>query len=60
MRIRDFYKEILVKTHGKGIKIILNTISGGNINESICCLGSSGRFIQLARSDLTKNKAIGK
>nr|QCW07584.1 fatty acid synthase 4 [Blattella germanica] len=53
------YKELFSKTHFKGIDIIVNTMSGRKVTEDMSFLAYMGRYVQLARKDLRKNKSFG-
>ena len=48
-----FGKEILDVTGGKGVDVVLNSLtSEGFINASLSCLKQGGRFVELARRDI--------
>ncbi|KAM3075032.1 hypothetical protein ACMFMF_005715 [Clarireedia jacksonii] len=47
-----FVKHILKITSGKGVDIILNSLSGEFITESCRCLAPFGRFIEIGKNDI--------
>lgn len=47
-----FVDGILQKTNGKGVDIILNSLSGDYIPESCRCLATFGRFIEIGKNDI--------
>ncbi|KAJ9584285.1 hypothetical protein L9F63_021354, partial [Diploptera punctata] len=58
IRLKQCNKEVLLMTKGRGVNIILNTISGKNINDYLQCLSTHSRFVHLARNDLEKNNPL--
>ena len=57
-RQTSFGEEILEATGGKGVHVVLNSLtSEGFIEASLACLADGGRFVELARRDiLTKDE----
>ena len=57
-RQTSFGQEILEATGGKGVHVVLNSLtSEGFIEASLSCLAPGGRFVELARRDiLTKDE----
>ena len=52
-RTLDFGDEILSATKGKGVDMVLNSLtSEGFIETSLKCLGKNGRFIEIGRLDI--------
>ncbi len=52
-RQTKFAREILEATGGKGVDVVLNSLTGeGFIEASLSCLAQGGRFIELARLDI--------
>ncbi len=52
-RTTDFGNEILEATDGKGVDVVLNSLtSEGFIDASLSCLAHGGRFVELARRDI--------
>ncbi|KAJ9584290.1 hypothetical protein L9F63_021359, partial [Diploptera punctata] len=54
-----FEEGILIETGGKGVKVILNCLTGSGLQASARCLGSYGRFVQLLQSDINQTETIG-
>ena len=54
-----FGDEILADTGGKGIHVVLNSLtSEGFINASLSCLAQGGRFVELARRDILSHEEM--
>ena len=52
-RTIEFGAQILEATDGRGIDIVLNSLTGeGFIESSLSCLAQGGRFVELARRDI--------
>ena len=48
-----FGEEILQDTGGKGVDVILNSLTGeGFIDASLSCLGNNGRFVEIAKRNI--------
>jgi len=58
-RSLSFADEILAKTEGKGIDVVLNSLSGEAINCNFRVLKPFGRFIELGKRDFYENTKIG-
>jgi polyketide synthase 12 len=58
-RTADFGDEILELTNGRGVDVVLNSLSGPAVTESLRCLRAFGRFIEIGKSDVYKNRQIG-
>ena len=54
-----FADEILTITRGKGIDVVLNSISGEAINRNLRVLKPFGRFLELGKRDFYENSKIG-
>ncbi len=49
-RQTNFGEQILEATGGKGVHVVLNSLTGeGFIEASLSCLGKSGRFVEIAK-----------
>lgn len=57
-RSSDFEREINELTQGKGVHVIINTLSGDVIQKNMRCLATGGRYIELAMTALKSAKAI--
>ena len=52
-RTTAFGQEIMEATGGKGVDVVLNSLTGeGFIDASLSCLRQEGRFIEMARRDI--------
>lgn len=57
-RSLEFYDQILEKTQGIGVDLILNTIAGKALEVGMQLLNTLGRFIQLDKTDITQKRLI--
>ncbi|MDN5202950.1 SDR family NAD(P)-dependent oxidoreductase [Fulvivirgaceae bacterium BMA10] len=51
-RSLGFTDEVMKITEGKGVDIVLNSLSGKGITQSIKCLAPFGRFIEIGKADI--------
>ena len=54
-----FSSEIMKRTDGQGIDLILNSLSGRAISEGLSILRDCGRFLEIGKTDIYQNKRIG-
>ena len=54
----DFEAEILRLTEGRGVDVIINTLSGDAIQKGINCLAPGGRYIEIAMTALKSAKSV--
>ncbi|MBO2445569.1 type I polyketide synthase [Actinomadura barringtoniae] len=57
-RSTDFAEEVLELTGGRGVDIILNSLSGDGIAAGLGALAIGGRFIELGKRDIEGNTHI--
>ena len=57
-RSLEFAEEIMQKTDGKGVDIVLNTLSGPAMRASLSVLAPHGRFIEIGKTDLLNHGSI--
>ena len=57
-RSLDFAEEIMEKTDGKGMDIILNALSGSAMRASLSVLAPHGRFIEIGKTDAMNHGSI--
>ncbi|MBW3546081.1 MAG: SDR family NAD(P)-dependent oxidoreductase, partial [Bacteroidetes bacterium] len=57
-RKADFADKILQDTAGTGVDIVLNSLSGKGIIQSIRCLAPFGRFIEIGKADIYKDSKL--
>lgn len=58
-RSPSFYDEIMNDTKGQGVDVILNSLAGPLLTQSLKTLASCGRFVEIGKSDVYCNKRIG-
>ncbi len=55
----DFADQILQITDGEGVDVILNSLSGAAIEANLACLAYDGRFIEIGKTDIYSDRAVG-
>jgi acyl transferase domain-containing protein/surfactin synthase thioesterase subunit/NADP-dependent 3-hydroxy acid dehydrogenase YdfG/aryl carrier-like protein len=58
-RTADFGDEILELTKGEGVDVVLNSLSGLAMTESFRCLRPFGRFVEIGKTDIYRNRQVG-
>ena len=58
-RTTDFAREALEITGGRGVDIVLNSLSGEFITKSLETLAPYGRFIELGKRDIYQDRRVG-
>ncbi|KAJ6443698.1 efflux pump antibiotic resistance protein [Purpureocillium lavendulum] len=54
----DFSREILRKTNGHGVDVVLNSLSGEALQMSCSLLRPFGRFVEIGKKDLLSNARL--
>lgn len=54
----DFADELLKFTDGKGVDVILNSLSEEKLQASLTCLADNGRFLELGKVDFVKDHKL--
>ena len=54
-----FADEVLKLTEGEGVDLVLNSLAGEAIDKSLSILRPFGRFIEIGKTDIYKNRKIG-
>lgn len=54
----DFADQILTVTNGRGVDVILNSLSEEKLQASLTCLGPNGRFLELGKVDFVKDHKL--
>lgn len=54
-----FADEIMEKTGGAGVDVVLNSLSGQAIEKSLSVLGEYGRFLEIGKRDIYMNSPLG-
>lgn len=58
-RSLDFSNQVLEVTGGRGVDIVLNSLTGRFISQSLKCLAPFGRFIEIGKADIYRNNKLG-
>jgi acyl transferase domain-containing protein/acyl-CoA synthetase (AMP-forming)/AMP-acid ligase II/acyl carrier protein len=58
-RNTDFAERILEITGGRGVDVVLNSLSGEFIPKSLSVLAPFGRFVEIGRIDIYRNALLG-
>jgi acyl transferase domain-containing protein/NADPH:quinone reductase-like Zn-dependent oxidoreductase/surfactin synthase thioesterase subunit/acyl carrier protein len=54
----DFHDRIMADTGGEGVDVVLNSLSGKAIVQSLKCLRSFGRFVEIGKTDIYEDAAL--
>ena len=57
-RSLDFYNQVMDVTHGRGVDVVLNSLTGRFITQSVKCLAPFGRFIEIGKADIYRNNKL--
>lgn len=57
-RSLSFADEITERTGGRGVDVVLNSLSGEAMDLGIAALAPYGRFVELGKSDIYKNRRL--
>lgn len=57
-RSLDFYHQIMADTDGQGVDVVLNSLSGQAIVQSLKCLRPFGRFVEIGKTDIYDDAAL--
>lgn len=57
-RDSSFAQDIMQTTHGRGVDVILNSLSGESLVASWECMAPFGRFIELGKADIESNSKL--
>lgn len=58
-RDTTFEQFIMQATNGKGVDLVLNSLSDEKLQASVRCLGLNGRFLEIGKLDLNNNSPLG-
>ncbi|QCE35036.1 SDR family NAD(P)-dependent oxidoreductase [Acetobacteraceae bacterium] len=53
-----FYDEILAKTGGRGVDVVLNALTGEALTASLKLLAPFGRFVEIGKRDIVEGNAL--
>ncbi|CAG2169908.1 unnamed protein product [Oppiella nova] len=54
-----FKNQIMEITEGRGVDMVLNSLSGEKLDASYECVANHGRFIEIGKFDMLQNKKLG-
>src|SRR5262249_38740828 len=54
-RSLDFYNHVMEATGGHGVDVVLNSLTGRFLAQSVRCLAPFGRFVEIGKSDVYRN-----
>ncbi len=57
-RSLDFYNRVKEVTDGRGVDVVLNSLTGRFIAQSLKCLAPFGRFIEIGKADIYRNNKL--
>ena len=57
-RSLSFYDQVMTDTNGQGVDVVLNSLSGKAITQSIKCLGKFGRFLEIGKTDIYNDASM--
>ncbi|CAI6345632.1 unnamed protein product [Macrosiphum euphorbiae] len=58
-RNTSFERHILRETKGRGVDLVLNSLSEDKLQASVRCLAKDGRFLEIGKLDLSNNSPLG-
>jgi fatty acid synthase len=59
-RDTSFEQLIMSETNGRGVDIVLNSLSEEKLQASVRCLAQGGRFMEIGKFDLANNSPLGR
>ena len=57
-RDASFAKSVMAATNGKGVDVILNSLSGHLLQETWKCIATFGRFVEIGKRDIQQNASL--
>ncbi|KAM5364053.1 hypothetical protein ACJZ2D_011670 [Fusarium nematophilum] len=54
-----FRDEIMELTNGRGVDVVLNSLTGQLLQQGITCLAPFGRFVEIGKVDIYQNARLG-
>ncbi|KAH7949673.1 hypothetical protein HPB49_013646 [Dermacentor silvarum] len=55
----SFEEHIMCETKGRGVDLVLNSLSEEKLQASVRCLATHGRFVEIGKFDLFENNNLG-
>jgi len=56
----NFESHIMKETNGRGVDLVLNSLSEEKLQASVRCLATNGRFLEIGKFDLSQNNDLSK
>jgi hypothetical protein len=57
-RSSAFFQQLMVATNGKGVDIVLNSLSGDLLAESWRCLADNGTLLEIGKKDIADKRSL--
>lgn len=57
-RSLDFFNHVMDATANRGVDVVLNSLTGRFISQSLRCLAPFGRFIEIGKADIYRNSKL--
>lgn len=57
-RSLDFSNQVLEATEGRGVDVVLNSLTGRFVIQNLKCIAPFGRYIELGKSDIYQNSKL--
>ena len=54
-----FVDQVHQYTNGKGVDVVLNSLAGSGLRQSLRCLAPKGRHIEIGKRDILEDKSLG-
>ncbi|MBI2838245.1 MAG: type I polyketide synthase [Acidobacteria bacterium] len=54
-----FADEVMARTDGQGVDVVLNCLTGDAMQKSVSILGTYGRFLEIGKRDIYENSPLG-
>ncbi|XP_049273337.1 fatty acid synthase-like [Rhipicephalus sanguineus] len=58
-RDQSFEEHVMRETEGRGVDLVLNSLSNEKLQASVRCLATHGRFVEIGKFDILENKNLG-
>ena len=55
----SFREGVQAATEGRGVDVVLNSLTGALLHASLNCLAPFGRFVEIGKTDIYTNSALG-
>lgn len=57
-RMRTFKQGVLRLTKGKGVDVVLNSLSGEVLHDTWACIAACGTFVEIGKADILKRNSL--